>query len=219
MLRMIVLAGLLVGAAPFCQAQDNPVLQKLVENEIRRELLKHDSQDSGFASEAEDEHTIKGPRNPFNGERPVLLRWSDRSSSNVWLVDPEENLSVSVTDFRVEDDTVFFAVSAKAKAEFRVHYEIEKAKALKLFPDVEGTLGGTARIRISIDGQTSIRRGKFAKTSIEELRGKINDIRFDGELAKPAESLVESAMNEYLNQKEDQYKRDLENVVDGTRIP
>lgn len=198
----------IVLTSAFSTAADNDVAKKIIGTAIRKELSIHDSSDSAWESDSEERHEIS--KTVF-GKKIVVASWTDESSSNVWLDDPNETLTVDVTEFKIKDGKVTFGARLKGKAKFKASYKVKNVAS--------GNVKGSARVEISVEGSAKLGDGEFSEAKISNLRGRLSDVRFSSDLLRQVQGLVKDAANSYISHKNDKYKRDLEKAINKAKLP
>jgi hypothetical protein len=197
-----IAVSIVVANLDWAVAADNPVLRKLIEQAIRKELSKHDSQEKAWYSEKENEHVTREPIT-----KKVIARWSDESKSWVWLDDPKENLAIDVGRFEIKDGRVYFAVSAKSKVKFKAWGKIPNV--------VTADARGSARAEISVEGSAKLEAQRFSDAKVSEFKGKLSDVRFSNDVARQIEGLLKDALNLYIQYKEKNLRKDVEDAING----
>jgi hypothetical protein len=186
-------------------AQDMPWIRKVLERALIEELSSHNSQDTAWYNEKSVDKK-KWTSGKLLGRKIRLASWTEQSKTWFWLVDPATTLNLSLTRFAVRDARLEFALTADAKAGFRVWGRIPKF--------AQASVGGTARIQFELEGSTAIGGGGLADSRITRFSGRLADLRFHNDLAHPFEDLVKDAMNDYAHDKNDKLRKSIEKAID-----
>jgi hypothetical protein len=186
-------------------AQELPLVRKLFERMLIEELAAHDSQESAWYHEKSVDKK-KWTSGKLLGRKIRLASWTEESKTWFWLKNPRETLSLEVQRFAVRDARLEFALAAVAKAQFQVWGRIPKL--------VRASASGSARIRFQIEGSTAIGGGGLQDSQITNFAGRLDDLRFNNDLAHPFEDLVKDALNDYVKNKNQKMRTDVERAID-----
>ncbi len=195
----------LAGLAPPAAAQDLPFVRKLFEQMLIEEMAEHDSQETAWYHEKSVDKK-KWTSGKLLGRKIRLASWTEQSKTWFWLENPQQTLSLEFERFAVRDARLEFALAAIAKARFRVWGRIPRL--------VRASASGTVRVRFEIEGSTAIGGGGLQDSRITKFEGRLDDLRFNNDLAHPFEDLVKDALNDYVKNKNKKMRRDVEKAID-----
>jgi len=201
---LVACLGLIVFAAP-AAAQDLPIVRKIFEQMLIAEMAAHDSQQTAWYKEKSVDKK-KWTSGKLLGRKIRLASWTEQSKTWFWLEAPQQTLSLQIERFAVRDARLEFAVAATAKARFRVWGRIPKL--------VRASASGSALVRFQIEGSTAIGGGGLQDSQVTKLAARLDDLRFNNDLAHPFEDLVKDALNDYVKDKNDKMRRDVEKAID-----
>jgi hypothetical protein len=192
-------------------AADNPVLRKLLEQKIIEELSSHNSEETAWFDEKSKDREKVFQMNLFGREIDKrVASWTEQSKTWFWLVDPDRTLSIEMREFAIEEGRVRFALSARAKAGFRVWGRIPKL--------VKGNASGTVWVKFEIEGSAAIGGKGLEKSEITRLDGHFRDLQFTNDLASPLERLVTDALNDRVRDKNKKLRRSVQEAIDRVAI-
>jgi len=180
-------------------------VRKLFERMLIEELAQHDSREAAWYNEK----TVgkkKWTSGKLLGRKIRLASWTEESKTWFWLENPKQTLSLELERFAVRDARLEFALAAIAKAQFQVWGRIPKL--------ARASASGSARVRFQIEGSTAIGGGGLQDSQITKFTGRLDDLRFNNDLAHPFEDLVKDALNDYVKNKNTKLRNDVERAID-----
>lgn len=190
---------------------DNPILRKLIERKIREELNQHDSEDKAWYDEKSKDRVKYFQMNFFGREiNRRVASWTEQSKTWVWLEDPEEKLALEVTHFAIRDGRVEFALSARAKAGFRVWGRIPRL--------AKGNASGTVWVKFEIEGSAALGGEGLKDSRITRLKANLSDLQFNNDLGSPFENLVVDALNNHVRKKNGKLCGSVEKAINRVEI-
>ena len=169
------------------------------------EMSSHDSEQTAWYNERSVDKK-KWTSGKLLGRRIRLASWTEQSKTWFWLHKPAETLELEVKRFAVRNARLEFAVAATAKARYRVWGRIPKL--------VRASVSGNARVRFEIEGSTAIGGGGLQGSQITKFTGRLDELRFNNDLAHPFENLVKDALNDYVRNKNKKMRRNIEKAID-----
>lgn len=185
--------------------QELPLMRELFEQVLIAEMNSHDSEQTAWYKEKSVDKQ-KWTSGRLLGRKIRLASWTEQSKTWFWLENPAETLSLEITRFAVRDARLEFAVSAIAKARYRVWGRIPKL--------IRASASGSARFRFQIAGSTAIGGGGLTDSQITHFTGRLDELRFNNDLAHPFENLVKDALNDYVRNKNNKMRRSIEQAID-----
>lgn len=193
-------------AASFSPAagQDMPLLKSLLEQALIEEMASHESRETAWYNEKKVDKK-KWTSGKLLGRKIRLASWTEESKTWFWLDDPDSKLQLQLKRFAAVDNRLEFAVNAVAKARFNVWGRIPKL--------VRGSASGSAKLRFEIEGSTAIAAGGLADSQITKFKGRLDDLRFNNDLAHPFEDLVKDALNDYVKKKNHKMRGSIEKAI------
>ncbi len=200
------MAFVLLGAA--CRparGQDNPILQEMLEQKIVEDLSKHHSQETAWYNEKKVDKQ-KWTEGKVIGRKVRLASWTEESKSWVWLEDPRSTLTLDLERLAIRDGRVEFALTANAKARFKAWGRIPKF--------AQASVGGTVRMALVIEGSAAIGDGRLQESKITKFQGTLDDLKFNNKLGRPFDELVENALNDYVDNKNEKLRHSIEKAID-----
>ncbi len=184
-------------------------MRKLVEQKLTEEFLKHNSEESAWYNEKSVDKQ-KWTEGKLLGRKVRLASWTEQSKTWLWLVEPEETLTVELTRLAVSEGRLEFAMRTVAHARFKAWGRIPKlAKA---------AVGGTVRAAFEIEGSTAMGGGGLRDSKITKFKGGLKDLQFNNKAARPIEDLAKDALNDYIEDKNAKLRRSMEKAIDRVRF-
>jgi len=202
-----LLAASLVAAA---DAQDMPLIRKLVEQQLVAELASHHSEETALYNE-KSVNREKWTSGKVFGKKTRLASWTEQSKTWLWFEDPATTVTVELTHFAVNGARLEFALRAEARrARFKAWGRIPKL--------VKAAVGGTVHAQFEITGSTAIAGGGLDGSQITAFKGVLKDLRFHNDAAHPLEDLTKDALNDYIEDKNEKFRRSIEKAIDRVRF-
>jgi hypothetical protein len=186
------------------RGQDNPVLRERLEQKIVEDLSQHCSQETAWYNEKSVDKQ-KWTEGKVVGRKIRLASWTEQSKTWLWLEDPQSTLSLDLQRLALRDGRLEFALTAKAKARFKAWGRIPKL--------AQASVGGNVVLAIEIDGSAAIGDGQLHDGKITKLRLQLDDLRFNKKAAHPVEGLLEDAVNDYVDDKNEKLRRSIEKAI------
>jgi hypothetical protein len=192
-------------------AQDLPLVRSLLQSMVIEELSSHDSEDSAWC----DDHTKRKKKifqmNFFGREiDQQVASWTEETKSWIWIEQPDESLSLELTQFEPRDGRLYFGLAGRAKLGFRVWGRIQRL--------AKGNASGTVHVKFTLEGSTSMANGGLADSQITNLQGKLRELQFNNDLASPLEKLVVNALNDHDQNKNKKLRRSVEKAIDRVKF-
>jgi hypothetical protein len=199
------------GMAGFARAQELPVVRNLLQKVIISELKSHDSQESAWYNEKSKDKKKVAQFNFFGREVDhKVASWTEESKTWFWIDDPDHTLSLTLSQLTIKEDRVEFALSARAKAGFRVWGRIPRLG--------KANASGTVWVEFDVAGSAAVGKGGLKDAQITKLAGKLNDLQFNNDLASPLERLVVDALNDHVRDKNDKLRASVEKAINRVKF-
>ena len=144
------------------------------------------------------------------GGKVRLASWTEKTKTWFWLEEPAKTLKVAVKRLELRDGRVEFAVAAQAAGHFKSWGRIPKLAAAEV--------AGSVDVAFEVEGSAAIGDGHLQDSKITAFAGKLHGLRFDDELARPMESLVEATLNDYAVDKNTKVREALEKAINRVRV-
>ncbi len=205
----LVLGIVLAFAATKAVAQDMPLVRSLLQQQLVAEMHQHTSEQTAWYNEKSVDRQ-SWTSGKVLGKKIRLASWTEQSKTWLWLEHPEESLDIEITKLRVVEGRAEFALRATARARFKAWGRIPRM--------IQASVGGTVLARFEIEGSTAMAGGGFSGTQVSFLQGRLDDLRFNNELARPFEDLIKDAMNDYTVDRNEKLRRTVERAVDRVRF-
>ncbi len=185
---LVSLVLILVVATQPARAQNNPTLDKYLDEKIKAELSKMDSPDKGYRD---------GPH------------W-------VCFDNPGRNLSVTINS-KLDGAKAALTGEIRGKIAFNYQVNIEKKILGRRVVIARHDFGGYADIKMVVN-EASANLGtqlSGAKVSIKEL--KIENLRMRSDAAKPFQGIIQNWVNGQLRGKKGDFEHKLEAAINSVK--
>ncbi len=202
----IVLASSLPAAA-----QDLPLVRSLLTRMVIEELSTHDSEESAWYDDKTKGKKKVFQMNFFGREiDQQVASWTEETKSWIWIEQPDESLTLELTQFAARDGRLYFGLEGRAKLGFRVYGRIQRL--------AKGNASGTVHVKFTLEGSTSMANGGLADSQVATLKGKLHELQFNNDLASPLEKLVVNALNDHVKNKNKKLRRSVEKAIDRVKF-
>jgi hypothetical protein len=202
---VLVVASLAACFDSAAVAQDNPVLKELLKQKITEDLARHDAQETAWYSE-KSVNKQQWTKESLLIRKVRVASWTEESKTWLWLEQPASTLSIDVKRLEVRDGRVEFSVAAKATARFKAWARIPKL--------AQAAVGGSVGVAIEIEGSAAIGDGHLQDSKITAFKGVLDGLRFNQKLARPMEGFIASALNDYVEDKNEKLRGSLAKTID-----
>ena len=183
------------------------LLQKVIVNELK----SHDSEQSAWYNDKSKDKKKVAQFNLFGREIDhKLASWTEESKTWFWIEDPDHTLSLTLSQLTINEQRVEFALSARAKAGFRVWGRIPRLG--------RGNASGTVWVEFDVAGSAAVGGGGLKEATITKLAGKLDDLQFNNDLASPLEKLVVDALNDHVRDKNDKLRASVEKAINRVKF-
>ncbi len=210
--RLAVLLCVIVPATCLpATAQDMPLIRSLIERMVIDELSSHDSEESSWYDDKTKRKKKVFQMNFFGREiDQQVASWTEETKSWIWIEQPDESLSLELTQFKPRDGRLYFGLEGRAKLGFRVYGRIQRL--------AKGNASGTVHVKFTLEGSTSMVNGGLADSQVTTLQGKLSELQFNNDLASPLETLVVDALNDHVKNKNKKLRRSVEKAIDRVKF-
>jgi hypothetical protein len=186
--KVLIPVLVLVATAQSVRAQENPTLDKYLNEKIKAELSKMNSPQTGYRD---------GPH------------W-------VHFDDPGKNLSVTIHS-KVDGAKASLSGEIRGKIAFNYQVNIEKNILGKRVVFARHDFGGYADVKMVVSEASANIGEKLtgAKVSIKEL--KIENLKMRSDAAKPFQGIIQNWVNGQLQGKKGEFERKLEAAINTVK--
>lgn len=188
-----------------------PLVRGLIKERIVAELAEHNSEETAWYKEKSKDKQQWAKSNFFGRKVKVrLASWTEQSKTWLWLVDPQNKLTVELREFSVSDGRVSFALVADAKVRFKAWGHIPHLG--------QASVGGTTWLKIDIAGSAAVGSGRLEKAEVTTLKGEVRDLQFNNHLASPMDNLVKDWLNAHVRNDNDRFREKLEKAINRVKF-